>query len=267
MHTGQSDASTQSQSHTHAHSHTDVCSSTRIPPSMSSCAHGCAPPAHGKASMGCQRGSSPSKGTPGLGSVGPRQCGCPTVPAVQQGDHGCSGKWHPRGLSLACDRPCSALAVLSPLGVPGFAVSASARGWCGGEWWHTVLCPARVTRQHTHVHAHTRAFTFSAAPMLGGTRGVSHMCVCMCVCRTNAHVCARMLPCAGTHASPCVCVLGTHMAPLPRGCRHASYTGNMHEHTCTCMYTDPPTPPGGGAEGQAEVSPSRGFTRSSPACH
>lgn len=56
----------------HTHIHADVCSSALILPSVSSRAHACAPPAHGKAHLGGQRGSSPSKGTPGLGHCGAR---------------------------------------------------------------------------------------------------------------------------------------------------------------------------------------------------
>lgn len=157
----------------------------------------------------------------------PGQCGGRGVPAVQQGDHRCSGKWHPQGLSLACDRPRSVLAALSPLRVSEFVVSASARacakGWCGGEWWHMVLCPAWMTCQHTRVHghtdtvgcAHTRLFTFSATPVLGGTWGCH---VCVCVCRMNAHTCV------------CVCV----QDECTRACTQATLHRHTHLPVCLC---------------------------------
>lgn len=177
------------------------------------------------------------------------------MPAVQQGDHRCSGKWHPQGLSLACDRPRSVLAALSPLRVSEFVVSASARacakGWCGGEWWHMVLCPAWMTCQHTHVHGrtdtvgctHTRLFTFSATPVLGGTWGChtrvsvcvcvfrtsAHMCVC--VCRTNAHMCVHTGYAAQAHAPPRVSVSWEHT--WPRRSRDA----DTHDALGTCMNT------------------------------
>lgn len=206
---------TQSQPHsgpdraTHMHSHTHRCAwqrphpPTRVQPCTRMCSS-C--PWQGPA-----EGSSPSKGTPGLGSVGPGQRGCRGMPAVQQGGHRCSGKWHPRGLSLACDRPCSGQR-RHHSGVPAFAVSASAgacvKGWRGGDWWHMVFCPAWVTGPHTHTQVQRAVHT---------------------------HVCShsQLLPCSVGHGVThlCVCVAGAHVAPLQRGCRHASCTGNMHEHT------------------------------------
>lgn len=180
--------------------------------------------------------------------MGPGQCGGRGVPAVQQGDHRCSGKWHPQGLSLACDRPRSVLAALSPLRVSEFVVSASARacakGWCGGEWWHMVLCPAWMTCQHTHVHGrtdtvgctHTRLFTFSATPVLGGTWGCHtrvsvcsgrvHTCVSVCAGRMHTCACTQATLHRHAHLPVCLCPGNTH-GPAAAGMQ----TRTMHwEH-------------------------------------
>lgn len=205
---------THAQPHTHSHTHTWTCRCVWQRPHPPTHVQPCTRMCSSCPWQGPVGGSSPSKGTPGLGSVGPGQCGCCGMPAVQQGDHHCGGKWHPRGLSLACDRPRSALAAPSPLRGPRVCGVSFSRGLCEGvAWWGVVArdslpCMGR-TPAHTCARTHrysglcTHAFTFSAAPMLSGTQCHTHVCVCAGGMHTR--VCTQAVLRRHMHLPVCLC--------------------------------------------------------------
>lgn len=206
---------THAQPHTQSHTHTWTCRCVWQRPHPPTHVQPCTRMCSSCPWQGPVGGSSPSKGTPGLGSVGPGQRGCRGMPTVQQGDHHCGGKWHPRGLSLACDRPRSALAAPSPLRSPRVCGVSFSRGLCEGvAWWGVVArgslpCTGR-TPAHTcaRTHRYSGLCTHACVHILSCSHAqwnmVSHTCAC--VCRRNAHTCVHTGCPVQAHAPPRVSV-------------------------------------------------------------
>lgn len=187
---------------THTHGHTDVCSSARILPSVSSCAHVCSScPWQG-----------PAEGSVGLSTPGPGSVAAVACPLCSR-DMAVAGSGTPGACPWRVTVPALRWQRCHRSGVPGFVVSASA-GVCVKGWWvgNGGACPARVICQHTHLHAHTdtASCAHTCVHILSCSCAQCHTCVCAGLMHTRVHTGCP----AQAHTPPRVSVQQQHIWPL-----------------------------------------------------